>query len=153
ISANVPGDAKVDTVGPPCVGVEVAIALDGEILVRGEMVMQGYWQDREATAAALRDGWLHTGDVGVVGADGHIRITDRKSDVIGRSGGDNVAPQKGEGTLLLQREIGQALVYGDRRPYLVALIAPHPEFCASFARAHQLASNGADLAAHPLLQA
>src|SRR3546814_11433720 len=84
--------------------------------------MLGYWNNPEATAGGLHDGWLHTGDIGMIDGDGYLQITDRKKDIIVNSGGDNVAPQRVEGFLALQPEIGQAMVYGDRRPYLVALI-------------------------------
>ncbi|MCB1883851.1 MAG: long-chain fatty acid--CoA ligase [Geminicoccaceae bacterium] len=136
IAVNLPGRARPATVGPPLDGVEVRIADDGEILVRGDNVMLGYWQNPEATAEAVRDGWLHTGDVGAIDPDGYLRITDRKKDIIVGSGGDNIAPQRVEGILLLEGEIGQALVYGDRKPYLVALIVPHQDFVRRFAREH-----------------
>ncbi len=136
ISVNRPGSNRMDTVGPPLAGVELRIADDGEILVKGELVMQGYWNDPAATAQAIRDGWLHTGDVGVVDPDGALRITDRKKDIIVLSGGDNVAPQRVEGFLTLEPEIAQAVVYGDKRPHLVALIAPDHGFAAEWARAH-----------------
>jgi long-subunit acyl-CoA synthetase (AMP-forming) len=99
--------------------------------------MKGYWKDPEATGADLRDGWLHTGDIGEFDADGYIKITDRKKDIIVNSGGDNIAPQRVEGVLMLEPEIGQALAYGDRRPNLVALISPHAEFLKRFAREHK----------------
>ena len=124
VSVNTPRRVKLHTVGPPLPGIEVRIAADGEILVRGDSVMQGYWRDPEATAETLKDGWLHTGDIGLIDEDGFIQITDRKKDIIVNSGGDNLAPQRVEGVLLLQPEIGQAIVYGDRRPHLVALIVP-----------------------------
>ena len=133
ISANVPGRARLDTVGPALDGVEVRIAEDGEILVRGDLVMRGYWKDAAATAQVLQAGWLHTGDIGEIDPDGCIRITDRKKDIIVNSGGDNVAPARVEGVLLLEPEIGQALIYGDKRPYLVALLVPHQD---SSARSH-----------------
>jgi long-chain acyl-CoA synthetase len=127
ISVNRPEMNDVSTVGPPLDGVEVKIAGDGEILVRGELVMEGYWNAPEATAAALVDGWLHTGDIGELDERGRIRITDRKKDIIVNSGGDNLSPQRVEGILTLEPEIAQAMVYGDRRPYLVALIVPDDE--------------------------
>ncbi len=134
ISCNPPGKAKIETVGPPLDGVEVRIAEDGEILVRGELVMQGYWENPEATAEAIRDGWLHTGDIGAFDDDGYLSITDRKKDIIVNSGGDNLSPQRVEGFLTLQREIAQAMVHGDRRPHLVALIVPDAEFARDWAR-------------------
>jgi len=124
ISANRPDKIKVNTVGPPLDGVEVKIAEDGEILVRGPVVMKGYWREPEATAKALADGWLHTGDVGEIDRDGYILITDRKKDFIKNSGGDMIAPARIEGALTLEPQIAQAMVYGDRRPYLVAVIVP-----------------------------
>ena len=127
VSVNLPATNRADTVGPPMKGVEVKIAEDGEILVRGELVMQGYWNDSEATRAALDGGWLHTGDVGEFDAAGRLRITDRKKDIIVNSGGDNVAPQRIEGLLVMEPEIAQAMVYGDKRPHIVALIVPSAE--------------------------
>jgi long-chain acyl-CoA synthetase len=133
VSANPPWRVKLDTVGPPFKGVEVRIAEDGEILVRGELVMKGYWNDPEATAAAIRDGWLHTGDIGAFDADGYLKITDRKKDFIKNSGGDMIAPARIEGLLALQPEIAQAMVHGDRRPHLVAVIVPREEILAAHA--------------------
>ncbi|MBK8907611.1 MAG: long-chain fatty acid--CoA ligase [Rhodospirillales bacterium] len=134
VSVNSPGDVKMHTVGRPLKDTEVRIAEDGEILVRGELVMKGYWNNDEATALALRDGWLHTGDVGAFDADGHLMITDRKKDLIVNSGGDNISPTRIEGFLIMEREIGQAMVYGDRRPNLVALIVPDLEWMKDWAR-------------------
>jgi long-chain acyl-CoA synthetase len=144
ISANRPTKTKIDTVGPPLDGVEVRIADDGEILVRGDLVMQGYWKDEEATANTLKDGWLHTGDVGVIDEDGYIKITDRKKDLIVNSGGDNISPQRVEGFLLLQPEIAQAIVYGDRKPYLVALIVPDEETVKRLTSRDQIEGEPAD---------
>ncbi len=135
ISVNTPGLVKLRSVGPALPGIEVKFADDGEILVRGDAVMQGYWQDEASTKRALIDGWLHTGDVGEIDEDGYIRITDRKRDLIVNSGGDNIAPQRVEGILALEPEIGQVLVYGDKRPHLVALIVPDQDFIASYAKA------------------
>ena len=127
ISCNRPrAGVKMDTVGPPLPGTEVRIADDGEILVRGELVMHGYWRNEAETARVLRDGWLHTGDIGEI--DAHGRITDRKKDIIVNDKGDNVAPQKVEGMLTLQAEIAQAMIHGDRRPYLVAVLVPDAEW-------------------------
>ena len=134
ITVNPPARVKLHAVGPPLRGVELRIAGDGEILVRGESVMRGYWRDPDATAAALEDGWLHTGDIGVIDADGYLQITDRKKDIIVFSGGDNVSPARVEGHLILQPEIDQAMVHGDRRPHLVALIVPDPDFVRDWTR-------------------
>ncbi len=134
ISANPVDRIKLHTVGPPMHGVEVRLAEDGEILVRGELVMQGYWGDPEATARTIRDGWLHTADVGRIDEDGYIEITDRKRDLIVVSGGDNVSPQKVEGFLTLEPEIGQAMVVGDKRPYIAALLIPDREWASGWAK-------------------
>jgi long-chain acyl-CoA synthetase len=124
ISCNPPEKIRLETVGPLFQGVEARIAEDGEICVRGELVMKGYWNNPEATAAAIQDGWLHTGDIGAFDDDDYLRITDRKKDIIVNSGGDNVSPQRVEGFLTLEPEIHQAMVHGDRRPHLVAVIVP-----------------------------
>ncbi len=145
ISANPPGAARLDTVGPPFKGVELKIADDGEILVKGGNVMRGYWKDEETTARTIIDGWLHTGDIGVVDKDGYLKITDRKKDIIVNSGGDNVAPQRVEGILLLEPEIGQAFIYGDRKPYLVALISPDPDAVKAYARETRKPNDVAEL--------
>ena len=137
VTANRPNKVKIHTVGPPLPGVQVKIAADGEILVRGELVMQGYWRDPEATAEAIRDGWLHTGDVGIIDSDGYLTITDRKKDIIVCSGGDNVSPQRIEGMLTLEPEIAQAMVYGDRRPHLVGLLVPDTVWMKTWARDHK----------------
>jgi long-chain acyl-CoA synthetase len=136
ISCNPAGRVKIDTVGPPLAGVEVRIAEDGEILVRGGLIMKGYWNDPEATARTLVNGWLHTGDIGRFDADGYLKITDRKRDFIKNSGGDMISPARVEGYLTIEREIAQAMVYGDRRPYLVAVIVPDGDFVAAFAKEH-----------------
>ena len=122
---------RLDTVGPPVKNTEVRIADDGEIMVRGELVMHGYWRNEEETARVLRDGWLATGDVGHIDEKGRIKITDRKKDLIVNDKGDNVSPQRIEGILTIQPEIAQAMVYGDRRPHLVALLVPEPEIADS----------------------
>jgi long-chain acyl-CoA synthetase len=131
IACNAPNRIKIDTVGPPLDGVEVRLAEDGEILVKGDNVMKGYWNDAVATARALDGDWLRTGDVGRIDADGYIRITDRKRDFIKNSGGEMISPARVEGYLTLEPEIAQAMVYGDQRPYLVALIAADPDLAAA----------------------
>ncbi len=145
ISCNRPrAGIRMDSVGPPLDDTEVRIAEDGEILVRGELVMHGYWRGEAETARVLKDGWLHTGDIGEIDARGRIAITDRKKDLIINDKGDNVAPQKVEGMLTLQSEIGQAMIAGDRRPYMVALIVPDPEWTQDW----RAANPGADDAAY-----
>lgn len=137
ISCNRPkAGLKMDTVGPPLRGVEVRIADDGEILVRGELVMHGYWRNKAETERTIKDGWLHTGDIGHLDDKGRIVITDRKKDMIVNDKGDNVAPQKIEGMLTLQPEIAQAMVSGDKRPYIVGVIVPDAEWALEWARAN-----------------
>jgi len=138
ISCNRPATRiKMHSVGPPLKDVDVRIAEDGEIQVAGELVMKGYWNNTEESEKVLTsDGWLATGDIGIIDEDGHIVITDRKKDIIVNDKGDNVAPQRVEGLLTLQPEIAQAMVYGDKRPYLVGVVVPDPEFIAEWAAAN-----------------
>ncbi len=154
VSCNRPkASIKMHSVGPPMKGVEVRIAQDGEICVRGELVMSGYWQNPEDSARVLTDdGWLLTGDIGHIDADGHIVITDRKKDIIVNDKGDNVAPQRIEAMLTLQPEILQAMVHGDRRPHLVGLIVPDPEWAAAWAEAQSMDADPAALQANPAFQ-
>jgi long-chain acyl-CoA synthetase len=152
ISANPPWHIKIDTVGRPLEDVEVRLGEDSEILVRAESVMKGYWNDPEATARTLRDGWLHTGDVGEIDRDGYIRITDRKRDFIKNSGGDMISPARVENSLTLEPDIAPAMVFGDRRPYLVAVIVPDAEFATAYAKEHGLPHDLAQLAGDPGLQ-
>ncbi len=130
VSCNVPEKNKIHTVGRPLTATEVKIAEDGEILVRGELVMNGYWNNPEATRAAMQDGYVLTGDIGIIDEDGCLIITDRKKDIIVLSGGDTLSPQRVEGFLCLEPEIGQAAVFGDKQSYLAALIVPRAEFLA-----------------------
>ena len=135
VSCNYPSAGiRLESVGPPLTGVEVKIAEDGEILVRGELVMLGYWQNPEETAKTIVDGWLHTGDIGHFDEAGRIVITDRKKDIIVNDKGDNIAPQKLEGILTLQPEIAQAMVSGDKRPYVVGLIVPDADWAFEWAK-------------------
>ena len=135
ISVNPPERKKFGTVGPPLPNVEVRIGPDGEILARGPNVMRGYWNRPEATRETLDDeGWLHTGDLGALDADGYLVITDRKKDILVNSGGENIAPQKIEARLASDPCIAQAVVYGDGKPYLVALVVPEREACEAWAR-------------------
>ncbi|HEY1796769.1 MAG TPA: AMP-dependent synthetase/ligase [Stellaceae bacterium] len=136
VCCNPPSRIRIKSVGLPIDGVRLRIADDGEILVSGDNVMKGYWNDPESTARTLDGGWLHTGDIGHVDADGYLHITDRKRDFIKNSGGDMIAPARVEGELTLCPEIAQAMVFGDRRPYLVAVIVPDPEFTHDYVRAN-----------------
>ncbi len=146
ISCNPPEKNRIDTVGPALAGVEVKLAGDGEILARGELVMQGYWNNSQATAETVKDGWLFTGDIGEIDGDGYICITDRKKDIIVNSGGDNISPQRIEGMLTLQPEISQAMVHGDRKPHLVAMIVADADFARDWAEAAGKADDPAVLA-------
>lgn len=140
ISVSRPGaGVRMDCVGPPILNTQVRIAEDGEILVRGALVMKGYWRNPAETERVLRDGWLHTGDIGEIDAKGRIRITDRKKDLIVNDKGENVSPQRVEGMLTLQEEIGQAMVTGDKRPWLVGLLVPDAEWLKAWAAARGLA--------------
>ena len=132
ISANTRGATKVGTVGRPLEGVQVRIAEDGEILVHGDLVMEGYWGRPRDTAAVIRDGWLHTGDIGLLDGDGFLTITDRKKDMIVLSGGENISPARIEGLLLAQPQIAQAVVLGEGRTALTALLVP-AEGCDDYA--------------------
>ena len=127
VSCNLPNLVKVDTVGPPFRTNEVRIASDGEILIRGENVMLGYWNQQEATQEVLKNGWLHTGDIGIIDNNGNLKITDRKKDIIVNLGGDNISPSKIENILCLNELIKQSFVYGDKKNYLVALIVTEKE--------------------------
>lgn len=150
ISCNRPrARIKMHTVGPPLTGVEVKIAPDGEICVRGELVMDGYWMNDAESHRVLQDGWLLTGDIGHIDKDGHLVITDRKKDIIVNDKGDNVAPQRVEGMLTLQDEIGQAMVYGDKRPYLVGVVVPEMEWALGWARDQGMPADMAKLKHEP----
>ncbi len=122
VSCNIPGKIKIDTVGPPFKTNQVDIAEDGEILVKGENVMLGYWNMKKETADVIKNGWLHTGDIGEITEDGNLKITDRKKEIIVSLGGDNISPSKIENLLCLNEKIKQSFVYGDKKTYLVALI-------------------------------
>ena len=122
VSCNLPDLVKVDTVGPPFRTNKVKIARDGEILVKGENVMLGYWNNKEETNKVIKNEWLQTGDIGEIDQNGYLKITDRKKDIIVSLGGDNIAPSKIENILCLNEFIKQSLVYGDKKNYLVALL-------------------------------
>jgi len=127
VSCNIPGKIKIETVGPPFKTNDVKIADDGEILVRGENVMLGYWNMKKETNDIIKDGWLHTGDIGVITNEGNLKITDRKKEIIVNLGGDNISPSKIENLLCLSEKIKQSFVYGDKKTYLVALIVSESE--------------------------
>ncbi len=129
VSCNPIHKIKVETVGPPFKGNKVKIAEDGEILVKGENVMLGYWNKKEETEKVIINGWLHTGDIGEIDPnDGYLKITDRKKDIIVSAGGDNISPAKIENMITNEPEIDQCMVYGDKKNYLVALIVPNKDF-------------------------
>ena len=127
VSCNVPGEIKIDTVGPPFKTNEVKIAKDGEILVKGENVMLGYLNMKKETDDIIKNGWLHTGDIGEITKEGNLKITDRKKEIIVNLGGDNISPSKIENLLCLNEKITQSFVYGDKKTYLVALIVTERE--------------------------
>ncbi len=129
VSCNPINKIKVETVGPPFKGNQVKIAEDGEILVKGENVMLGYWNKKEETNKVIIDGWLHTGDIGEINPkDGYLKITDRKKDIIVSAGGDNISPAKIENMITNESEVDQCMVYGDKKNYLVALVVPNKEY-------------------------
>ena len=132
ISANRPENIKIETVGPAVKGVEAKLTDEGELIVKGDCVMKGYWKDEKATNETIVDGWLHTGDIAKISEDGFITITGRKKELIVNSGGDNIAPARPEASLTFQETIFQSMVIGDRRPYLVAVIVPEIEKIKNF---------------------
>jgi long-chain acyl-CoA synthetase len=144
-----PEDFKIGTIGKPFPGCEVRIAADGEILVRGPNVFQGYYKNEEATRETIVDGWLHTGDIGEIDPEGFIKITGRKKDIIITAGGKNITPANLENEIKQHPLVSQCVVVGDRKPYLVALVTLDPEEALAYAKEHglpedveQLASNG-----------
>ncbi|HET8955293.1 MAG TPA: long-chain fatty acid--CoA ligase [Solirubrobacterales bacterium] len=141
-----PDDFKVGTIGKPFPGCEVKIADDGEILVKGPNVFQGYHKNPEATRETIVDGWLHTGDIGEVEPDGFIKITGRKKDIIITAGGKNITPANLEAEIKQHPLVSQCVVVGDRRPYLVALVTLDPEEAVKYAQEHDLPEDPAQLA-------
>ncbi len=152
IAVNAPGDFKFGTVGKVIPGVRVKLAPDGEILTAGPCVMKGYYKDEAATAECIKDGWFQTGDIGSFDNEGFLKITDRKKDMIVLAGGKNVAPQNVEGRILSDPFFLQAVVLGDKRPYLCALLVPQKNEVLRFAHAAGLTSLAYDeLLGHPEL--
>jgi len=150
---STPEDFKVGTIGKPFPGCEVKIAEDGEILVKGPNVFQGYHKNPEATAETIVDGWLHTGDIGEIEPDGFIKITGRKKDIIITAGGKNITPANLEAEIKQHPLVSQCVVVGDRRPYLVALVTLDPEEAVKYAQEHDLSEDPAQLAANPDVKA
>jgi long-chain acyl-CoA synthetase len=140
---------KFGTIGKPFPGCEVKIADDGEILVHGPNVFQGYHKNPEATAETIVDGWLHTGDIGEIDPDGFIKITGRKKDIIITAGGKNITPANLEAEIRQHQLVSQCVVVGDRRPYLVALVTLDPEEAVAYAKDHGLPEDPAQLATNP----
>jgi long-chain acyl-CoA synthetase len=142
-----PDDFKLGTIGKPFPGCEVRIASDGEILARGPNIFQGYYKNEEATRETLVDGWLHTGDIGAIDADGFVKITGRKKDIIITAGGKNISPANLEAEVKQHPLVSQCVVIGDRRPYLVALLTLDPEEAVKFAGEHGLGEDPEAIAA------
>ena len=148
-----PEDFKIGTIGKPFPGCEVRIAEDGEILVMGPNVFQGYYKNEEATRETIVDGWLHTGDLGEIDPDGFIKITGRKKDIIITAGGKNITPANLENEIKQHPLVSQCVVVGDRRPYLVALVTLDPEEAAAYAQENGLSDDSAQLASNPDVRA
>ena len=150
---STPEDFRIGTIGKPFPGCEVRIAEDGEILVKGPNVFQGYYKNEEATRETIVEGWLHTGDVGEIDSDGFIKITGRKKDIIITAGGKNITPANLEAEIKQHPLVSQCVVVGDRRPYLVALVTLDPDETLAYAREHGLAEDLAELAANAEIKA
>ena len=138
IAVNALDDFKFGTVGKPIAGIRVEIAEDGEILTQGPCVMKGYYNHPQATAECIKDGWLHTGDIGCFDDDGFLHIVDRKKDIIVTAGGKNVSPQNIEGRILADPFFAQAIVLGDKKPYLCALLVPHKQEVLNYAEKYRI---------------
>jgi long-chain acyl-CoA synthetase len=146
---STPDDFKVGTIGKPFPGCEVRIADDGEILVKGPNVFQGYYKNEEATRETIVDGWLHTGDIGEIDDEGFIKITGRKKDIIITAGGKNITPANLENGMKQHSLVSQCVVVGDRKPYLVALVTLDPEEAVAYAKEHGLSTDPVELAESP----
>jgi long-chain acyl-CoA synthetase len=140
---------RFGTVGRPLPGVEAKIADDGELLLKGPNIFQGYYKNADASFGAIEDGWLHTGDLASIDEDGYVRITGRKKDIIITAGGKNLTPANLENDLKQSRWISQAVMHGDRRPFPVALITLDPEEIEHFAREQGLPEDIPSLSKHP----
>jgi long-chain acyl-CoA synthetase len=149
---STPDDFKVGTIGKPFPGCEIRIAEDGEILVKGPNVFQGYYKNEEATRETIVDGWLHTGDIGEIDGDGFIKITGRKKDIIITAGGKNITPANLENEIKQHPLVSQCVVVGDRKPYLVALVTLDPEDAVAYAKQHDLPEDPAQLAKNAEVQ-
>jgi len=154
LTVNTPQAQKIGTVGRPAPGFTIRIADDGEILAKGPGIFQGYWANPDATAEVLdADGWFHTGDIGELDDDGFLRITGRKKEIIVTAGGKNVAPLVLEDAIRSHPLVSQAMVVGDGRPFIAALVTIDPEFFEAWARQHGKEGTIADLVDDPDLQA
>ena len=149
VSANPPHKIKLDTVGTILKGTKVKIADDGEILVSGENVMNGYWNDPKATSSTLINGWVHTGDIGEMDEEGYLKITDRKKDIIVNAGGDNISPSRIEEKFNIEPEIAQSMIYGDFKNYLVAILVPDRDYAQEWAKDHHKEFNLKTLSQDP----
>lgn len=150
IAANRPGDFRIGTVGKAFPDTKIRIADDGEILLSGPAISSGYWNRPEQTSEAFRDGWFKTGDIGELDKDGFLRITDRKKDLIITAAGENIAPQELENRFKSDRYLSNAIIFGDRKPFLTALLVPNFETLEKYARRHQVDFlNHCDLVSHP----
>jgi len=145
-TVSTPEEFKVGTIGKPFPGCEVKIADDGEILVKGPNVFQGYYKNEEATRETIVDGWLHTGDIGEFDSEGFLKITGRKKDIIITAGGKNITPANLENEIKQHPLVSQCVVVGDRKPYLVALVTLDPEDAIAYAKEHDLPEDPTELA-------
>ena len=152
-TTSTPDDFKFGTVGRPFEGCEVKIADDGEVLIKGPNIFQGYYKNDEATEETIVDGWLHTGDIGELDSDGYLSITGRKKDIIITAGGKNITPANLEAEIKQHPLVSQCVVIGDRRPYLVALVTLDPDAAVAYAADNDLPDDPVALAANPEVKA